>query len=625
MPESDEGALIRCGPLVRYVDRTSAVLWVELSSYLELTAELRSFDNSGSGSLQFRAFPVRVGDSYYAWISCRYLVPSTWYAFRLSGRAQDGRQVELWPDRGLPLPSVFQTLPSTSLDRLRIAFGSCRGGYPPTDPRAIREGADALEAFANGMVADWEHRASRWPHLFLFTGDQIYSDELSDRLAARFRVQSSRLVPRAENPTATDFDQYSEIYREAWTSSPNIRWLLSCVPSWMIFDDHDVIDDWNISAEWARERHRSRSWVRLLTSALLSYWIYQGAGNLSPRQWRGDRRMTPLVPVYGNPHLDLLPRMMLLFERYTLRRDRASWGFTLPTKGTGIVVADTRMSRKLEPKRLITDNQAWGEFVARAKSSRTRRIVLVAPGPVLSPHMLHILLSRAAESIEGDPPNIIGGIAGGLLGALVAGPAGAVVGALAGSVAGEFLLDYYQQDLLEFADAELWPAFPTSLNRMLTLLEHLTDGVGTRRKRFIAIIAGDVHHSHILRGDLAKTRHPGWVWHFTMSPFRREVSQKSREFLYALDSGRLPYKADVLVPLEKPGFVDKQFARLDWYPIRPDGRREAYGNIDEWDFFGKFVGEVEFAPEGVTYTYRQVLEDAPLTLQEVTRQTIPLA
>ncbi|MGW1633884.1 hypothetical protein, partial [Streptomyces anthocyanicus] len=29
-----------------------------------------------------------------------------------------------------------------------------------------------------------------------------------------------------------------------------VRWLLSTVPSCMIFDDHDVIDDWNTSAAW---------------------------------------------------------------------------------------------------------------------------------------------------------------------------------------------------------------------------------------------------------------------------------------------------------------------------------------------------------------------------------------
>ena len=44
-----------------------------------------------------------------------------------------------------------------------------------------------------------------------------------------------------------DFEEYTRLYRESW-SDPDIRWLLSTVPSTMIFDDHDVHDDWNISA-----------------------------------------------------------------------------------------------------------------------------------------------------------------------------------------------------------------------------------------------------------------------------------------------------------------------------------------------------------------------------------------
>ena len=48
-----------------------------------------------------------------------------------------------------------------------------------------------------------------------------------------------------------DFEEYTELYRESW-GDPTIRWLLSTVSTAMIFDDHDVHDDWNISAGLAR-------------------------------------------------------------------------------------------------------------------------------------------------------------------------------------------------------------------------------------------------------------------------------------------------------------------------------------------------------------------------------------
>ncbi len=40
-----------------------------------------------------------------------------------------------------------------------------------------------------------------------------------------------------------------------------MRWLLSTVPSCMIFDDHDVIDDWNTSAAWLADM-RATDWWR---------------------------------------------------------------------------------------------------------------------------------------------------------------------------------------------------------------------------------------------------------------------------------------------------------------------------------------------------------------------------
>ena len=78
-----------------------------------------------------------------------------------------------------------------------------------------------------------------------------------------------------------DFEEYTRLYREAW-SDPDIRWLLSTVPSTMIFDDHDVIDDWNISWSWIEEIRAAPWWEARITGAFMSYWLYQHLGNLSP-------------------------------------------------------------------------------------------------------------------------------------------------------------------------------------------------------------------------------------------------------------------------------------------------------------------------------------------------------
>jgi phosphodiesterase/alkaline phosphatase D-like protein len=80
-----------------------------------------------------------------------------------------------------------------------------------------------------------------------------------------------------------DFTEYVQLYLEGW-SDPQLRWLMSTVPTAMIFDDHDVRDDWNISAAW-RDRITSQPWwPERICGALASYWVYQHIGNLSPRR-----------------------------------------------------------------------------------------------------------------------------------------------------------------------------------------------------------------------------------------------------------------------------------------------------------------------------------------------------
>ena len=80
-----------------------------------------------------------------------------------------------------------------------------------------------------------------------------------------------------------DFEEYTRLYAESW-SDPQVRWLLSTIPSSMIFDDHEMIDDWNTSAAWRREVTANDWWTARISGGLVSYWVYQHLGNLSPQE-----------------------------------------------------------------------------------------------------------------------------------------------------------------------------------------------------------------------------------------------------------------------------------------------------------------------------------------------------
>ena len=83
----------------------------------------------------------------------------------------------------------------------------------------------------------------------LLIGDQVYADNTGP--ATRKFIEQRRDPADPPGYQVADFAEYCFLYREAW-SEPSVRWLLSVVPTAIIFDDHDVHDDWNISAAWRR-------------------------------------------------------------------------------------------------------------------------------------------------------------------------------------------------------------------------------------------------------------------------------------------------------------------------------------------------------------------------------------
>ena len=106
-------------------------------------------------------------------------------------------------------------------------------------------------------------------------------------------------------PSCKDYEEYAHLYPLAW-SDPANRWLLSTLPSTMIFDDHDVRDDWNTSLRLAAARWRQTEWWHgRIVAGLASYWVYQHLGNLSAAE-RADDEIWQQVAAHDGPdELDL--------------------------------------------------------------------------------------------------------------------------------------------------------------------------------------------------------------------------------------------------------------------------------------------------------------------------------
>ncbi|MCF5545295.1 alkaline phosphatase D family protein [Pseudomonas salomonii] len=108
----------------------------------------------------------------------------------------------------------------------------------------------------------------------------------------------------------------------------------------MIFDDHDITDDWNLSAQWEATAYGHPFSQRIIGNALLAYMLCQGWGN-QPEVFGELLEHTQALTakaqdnhLHAAAHDELLQRL-LKFQH---------WHYVLPTT-PALVVLDTRTRR----------------------------------------------------------------------------------------------------------------------------------------------------------------------------------------------------------------------------------------------------------------------------------------
>jgi hypothetical protein len=111
------------------------------------------------------------------------------------------------------------------------------------------------------------------------------------------------------------------------------------LPTLMIFDDHDVTDDWNLTADWERAAYGHPFSKRIIGNALLAYLLCQGWGNapdtLNPLVAKVRQRLDPSRGALPASDHDALIEELLRFQ---------GWEFHIP--GTpALIVLDTRTRR----------------------------------------------------------------------------------------------------------------------------------------------------------------------------------------------------------------------------------------------------------------------------------------
>ncbi|KZN45301.1 hypothetical protein [Pseudoalteromonas luteoviolacea] len=77
----------------------------------------------------------------------------------------------------------------------------------------------------------------------------------------------------------TLFEAESRALKEFIATLPNVERLMANVSTLMMFDDHDVTDDWNLTPRWEQNIANSQASKRIVNNGLIAYWLFQGLGN----------------------------------------------------------------------------------------------------------------------------------------------------------------------------------------------------------------------------------------------------------------------------------------------------------------------------------------------------------
>jgi hypothetical protein len=376
-------------------------------------------------------------------------------------------------------------------ETVKLVFGSCRISAPHEPPYSLSHeedgrglGVDALYAMAMRLR---DEPAEELPHALVLLGDQIYAHKPPQGTLDFIRSRRDTSKPPGEE--VADFEEYARLYRDSWTD-PAIRWLLSTVPSAMIFDDHEVSDDWNISEFWVEETRTQPWWNAQIVGAHASYWVYQHLGNLSPEE-REENELFEKVRRSD----DAWP----LLREFAYRAHRTSggsrWSFHRDFGRVRLIMMDSRGGRVLEEgRRSMVDAEEWAWIEDKATGGFDHLLFGTSLPAFLGPGMHHLQTWNEAicAGAWGERAKRLG------------------------------------EKIRRSQDLDQWASFHRSFVKLNDLIRRVGAGKKGDPPACITILSGDVHHGYLAEVDFGDSV-DSHVYQAVCSPLRNALpGKKSR-------------------------------------------------------------------------------------------------
>lgn len=284
--------------------------------------------------------------------------------------------------------------------------------------------------------------AGEYLAMYLF----VWSDVLWRQLPSFEEVMPGEDKVRPDMPVHTE--KYAKYLKSADRLEKfrkdlyQVRRALANIPTYMIFDDHDVTDDWYMAYDWCEKTLSNDLGRRLILNGLLTYALVQGWGNTPEQfaegknpvpagkklldaavQWFAAKTISPADETTMAKHLGLPSSKQAAnilkkesgTDRFMIdqQADRIIWHYTILREQYEIIVLDSRTRRSYpDPANKgkiahpdILSQTAIREQLALPADKQARPLTLiVAPTPVVSipaidfdefPFLVRFLAKRA--------------------------------------------------------------------------------------------------------------------------------------------------------------------------------------------------------------------------------------
>ncbi len=311
----------------------------------------------------------------------------------------------------------------------------------------------------------------------IFTADHAHNHliTLAEFLAMYLLVWSPAVwdLVKTDIPQRLTTDEIAEyvseqqVLKEFVAGLGQVRRLFAHLPVAMIFDDHDVTDDWNLNRDWEETAYSHPFSRRIIGNALCAYMLNQGWGN-KPEAFSGGllEQMSQAYKVPGTSTYDEFLDTLLAFENWDYH-----WELDPP-----LLVLDTRTRRWRSERsgHLPSGLLDWEAVTDLQRSLRGKdAVLLVSAAPIFGVKLIETL---------------------------------------------QKLLTFMGKPLM--VDAEYWMAHPGTADGILNVFRH------RKTPDRFTILSGDVHYSFVYDVELRGHSRGPDIWQICSSGIKNEFPAK---------------------------------------------------------------------------------------------------